>query len=168
MLNKLYDVKNEGFIVENYNDVETKQAYDLLIYQCTINNIDRTFVVGSIIDKNGNIDAIKEYISKIIFFRLWNLGELFILGAMHDAEKNNAFNNINFSNEAYKLLINCQSDEYFKEKFIFCAKETVLDRVTKRFSTIHTTVEPFHPITYYIHLNEQKDNGNQKTLKPLI
>ena len=161
------NMESNGIIIENYKDVETNKAYDLLIYQCSINNIDRSFVVGSVTNKIIDIDKINEFINKIINFRFNNTWILFILGTIYIAKKNKVFDSLNLSNEAYNLLIKCRSHECFKEKFIFGAKETVLDKTTRRFSTIHTTPEPFNHISYYIELEEQKNNS-EKSLKKAI
>lgn len=161
MCDKYYNLKCNGMIIaKNYVDVDSSQeAYNLLIYQCTINNIDRNFVIGNVTDNAINIDEINKYINRIIFLRFNNNGPCFIFEAIHNAEKNGIFDKINLSNEAYDLLINCKSYEYFKEKFIFEAKETVIDNYTKRFSTIHTTPKPFHHISYYSNLEEAKEKN---------
>lgn len=88
MCNKSYNFESNGItIIENYENLDNKQFYDLLLYQCTVNNIDRSFVIGSIVDKNINIDEIDKYISKIISFRFNNTSFLFISGAIHEAKK---------------------------------------------------------------------------------
>lgn len=172
MCNKSYNFESNGItIIEDYENLDNKQFYDLLLYQCTVNNIDRSFVIGSIVDKNINIDEIDKYISKIISFRFNNTSFLFISGAMHEAKKNGIFDNVNLSNETYNLFMNYKSDKYFEEKFIYHAKETMLDKTTKRFSIIHNTEEPFNSVSYYDMLEEQiKQNysNDEKILKKVI
>lgn len=58
MCDKYYNLKCNGMIIaKNYVDVDSSQeAYNLLIYQCTINNIDRNFVIGNVTDNAINID----------------------------------------------------------------------------------------------------------------
>lgn len=161
MCDKNYSLKSNGMIIaKNYVDVDNNQeSYNLLIYQCTINNIDRNFVIGNVVDDTINIDKINEYINRIIFLRFNNCSPYFIFEAIHNAEKNGIFDKMNLSNKAYDLLLNCKPYEYFKEKFIFEVKETVIDNSTKRFSTIHTTPKPFHPISYYSSLEEVKEKN---------
>lgn len=169
MLNNPNGFKSNGCVIaQNYLDVDTEQVYDLLIYQCSINNLDRSFVIGSIENKIDDISRITKYISEIILFRLNNNGEHFISAKLHEISKNQAFNSINFTNETYNLLFKEQSYEEFKEKFIFKAKETIIDTVTKRFSTLHTTKEPFNSIVFYNDLDEHMERAKQKSLKAVI
>lgn len=167
MCSRQYNMENNGIIIRKYKDVDTDKEYDLLIYLCSVNGINRDFVVGSIAENIENIEEVKKYISDIISFRFNNMSNCFISSKLKMADKNRVFDSINFSNDAYNLLINCGSYEYFKEKFIHQVKETTLDDATKRFSTIHNTKEPFNPISYYIELDEQKDNS-EKILKMVI
>lgn len=171
MKNKMDVLKNDGIIIENYKDVETNQNYNLLIFKCFVNDIDCSFVIGSIERNIKNVNIITEYINKIISFRFNNKGDCFIYSVLNSAYKNGIFDDINLSKFAYDILIACKSYQYFKEKFIFNPKEIILDSTSKRFATISNTDKPFNPLDYYMALDEQKnlnDTENQKQLKKVI
>lgn len=171
MENKMYVLKSNGIIIENYKNVDTNKDYNLLIFECFVNNIDRSFVIGSIENSLKDIDIIAKHINKIISFRFSNNGNCFIYSALNAAYKDGIFDNINLSSFAYNILINCKSYQDFKEKFIFNPKEIILDPTSKRFSTTYTTVEPFNSLNYYINLGEQKElneTEHQKRLKKVI
>lgn len=168
MINKMDNIKeSDRFTIKCYTDVETNKEYNLLIYNCSVNDVNRDFVVGSIIGNPENIEDIKKYIDDLIWLRFNNASDCFIAAKLKMAAKNKIFDNINLSYNAYKLLIDCESNQYFREIFVYQAKETILDDVTKRFTTIHNNKEPFNSISYYTDLENQQYDS-EKSLKKVI
>ena len=158
-------ITNGKFYTDKYVNVDTNIEHNLLIYEYSINNNHGyNIVIGEV---NGDITELIEYLNRIMNLRITNSHLLFICSCINIAKAKNIFSNIKFSKSGYKIIF---QNDYENQTYKYLSndlKDITIDSITKKFSTISSSI-PFYSIEYYENLVLEEETLGGKTYKKVI
>lgn len=150
-------VTDGKFEIEKYADIDTNEEYNLIIYKYSVNHVaGYNIVIGKIDDVSNTLLS---YLEKLIKLRLGNSHSIFIYSCIRNAKDNNAFENIRFSADGYKLLFKDKENAPEYSDPCYSLKEIIIDPITKRFSSIKNG-NVFETLDYYENLENEEIEAN--------